>query len=171
MPARLCLADHLTTEELEARYRAATRPMEVKHWQVLWLYSKGWHTEDIAEAVGYTQIWVRKLAGRYNEAGPDAVDDGRKTNPGKERLLDEAGCAALREAIENETPPGGGQWNGPKVAEWMSAYLGREVWPVRGWEYLRHLGYTPQRPRPRHEKAADEEAQRRYQSRPQAART
>lgn len=126
---------------------------------------------------------MRKLAGRYNEAGPKAVSDGRQNNPGKERLLDEAGCAALRNAIENETPPGCGQWNGPKVAEWMSAYLGRQIWPVRGWEYLRHLGYTPQgvptkyhfvgqeRPRPRHEKAADVEAQQRYQSRTQAGRT
>jgi len=171
MPARIELADHLTPDELEQRYRAARRPVDVKHWQVIWLYSKGWHTEDIAEAVGYTQIWVRKLAGRYNEAGPKAVSDGRQNNPGKERLLDEEGLAALRDALENEKPPGGGQWNGPKVAVWMIERLGRHVWPVRAWEYLRHLGYTPQRPRPRHEKAADEEAQRRYQSRPQAPRT
>src|SRR5690606_41152584 len=54
---------------------------------------------------------------------------------------------------------------GPKVAEWMSTYLGRQIWPIRGWKYLRYIGYTPQgaptgyhfvgldRPRPRHEKA------------------
>lgn len=150
---------------MEQRYRAASRPVDVKHWQVIWLYSKGWHTEDIAEAVGYDVPWVRKLAGRYNEGGPEAMGDGRQNNPGQERLLDEEGLAALRDALDNERPPGGGQWNGPKVAVWMSERLGRHVWPVRGWEYLRHLGYTPQRPRPRHEKAADEEAQRRYQPR------
>jgi hypothetical protein len=109
--------------------------------------------------------------------------DGRKDNPGNEPLLDEGGRAALRHALEKETPPGGGQWIGPKVAEWMSAYLGRHVWPSRGWDYLRYLNYSPQgiptkyhfvgqeRPRPQHEKAADEEAQRRYQSRTQGART
>lgn len=138
---------------------------------MLWLYSRGWYTEDIAETVGCTQIWVRKLAGRYNEAGPDAVVDNRRNNPGKERLLDEVGCAALRKSIENEVPAGGGQWNGPKVAEWMSTHLGRQIWPVRGWEYLRYRGYTPRRPRPSHEKATDVEAQRRYQSRPQAVHT
>ncbi len=183
MPARIELADHLTPDELEQRYRAARRPVDVKHWQVIWLYSKGWHTEDIAEAVGYEVPWVRKLAGRYNGGGPKAIGDGRQNNPGQERLLDEEGLAALRDALENEKPPGGGQWNGPKVAVWMSERLGRHVWPVRGWEYLRHLGYTPrgvptkyhfvghERPRPRHEKAADEEAQRRYRCRPQAPRT
>jgi len=171
MPQRLRLADHLTTEELEGRYRAASRPAEAKHWQVLWLYSKGWHTEDIADAVGYTEIWVRKLAGRYNEGGPEAMIDGRRDNPGQDRLLDEAGCRALRYALEHEVPPGGGEWNGPKVARWMSSYLGRELDPARSWEYLGYLGYSPQRPRPRHEKAADRAAQRRYQRRPQAART
>lgn len=171
MPARIQLADHLTTEELEQRYRAAKRPTEVKRFQVLWLLSKGWHSEDIAEAVGYTVIWVRKLAGFCNEGGPEAMLDRRRNNPGQDRLLDEDGVAALRQAIENEEPPGGGQWNGPKVAVWMSERLGRKLDPARGLDYMRYLDYTPQRPRPRHEKAADEEAQRRYRSRPQAART
>src|SRR5690606_757375 len=103
--------------------------------------------------------------------GPEAMLDGRRNNPGQDRLLDEDGVAALRQAIENEEPPGGGQWNGPKVAVWMSERLGRKLDPARGWDYMRYLDYTPQRPRPRHEKAADMEAQRRYQSRPQAART
>lgn len=167
MPARIQLANHLTVEELEQRYRAARRPMEVKRFQVLWLLSKGWHSEDVADAVGYTVFWVRKLAGFYNEGGPEAMQDGRKNNPGNEPLLDEEGRRALRDALESDTPPGGGQWNGPKVALWMSAYLGRHVWPSRGWDYLRYLDYTPQRPRPQHEKAADREAQRRYQSRAQ----
>lgn len=70
-------------------------------------------------------------------------------------------------SLKKRPHPGGGQWNGPKVAEWTSADLGRYVWPSRGWDYLRYLGYSPQRPRLQHEKVADEEAQRRYQSRPQ----
>lgn len=170
MPTRLQLAEHLRTEELEERYRAATRSTEAKRLQVIWLLSKGWHTEDIAEAVGYTVIWVRKLAGRYNEGGPEAMLDGRRSNPGQERLLDEEGCAALLHALQREIPPGGGQWNGPKVATWMSRRLGRTLDPARGWEYLRYLDYTPQRPRPQHEKAADREAQEEYKRRPRATR-
>lgn len=56
MPARIQLANHLMVEELEQRYRTASRPVEVKHRQVILLYSKGWHTEDIAETLGYTTI-------------------------------------------------------------------------------------------------------------------
>lgn len=164
MPARLRLAPYLTTDELEVRYRTAARAVEMKHWQVLWLLSKEWRTEDIADAVGYSVVWIRKLAGRYNEGGPEALLDGRRNNPGNPPLLDEAGRAALKRAIEEEEPPGGGQWSGPKVAEWMSGYLGRPVGPVRGWDYLRRLGYTPQRPRPRHAQA-DEAAQRAYKRR------
>lgn len=41
MPARIQLANHLTTDELEQRYRAASRPTEVKRRQVLWLLAKG----------------------------------------------------------------------------------------------------------------------------------
>jgi hypothetical protein len=82
--------------------------MEVKRFQVLWLLSKGWYSEDVAEAVGYTVFWVRKLAGFYNDGSPGAMLYGRKDNPGNEPLLGEAGRAALRRALEKETPPGSG---------------------------------------------------------------
>jgi transposase len=36
--------------------------------------------------------------------------------------------------------------------------LGRPVDPARGWEWMRRLGFTPQRPRPR-ETRADPAAQ------------
>lgn len=161
MANRLRLAPHLTEAELAERYRSAARPVEQRHWQVIWLLAKGWRTADIAEATDYSVVWVRKLCGRYNADGPEALLDGRRNNPGKAPLLDEVGRAKLKQAIEHEPPPSGGNWNGPKVAEWMTEHLGRPVGPVRGWDYLRRLGYTPQRPRRRHEKA-DEEAQRAY---------
>src|SRR5690625_3439142 len=120
MPARIQLADHLTSEELEQRYRAAKRPTESRRFQVLWLLSKGWHSEDIAKAVGYTVIRVRKLAGFYYESRPEAMLDGRRNTPCQDQLLHEDGVAAVRQAIENEEPPDGPQWNGPKVAVWMT---------------------------------------------------
>jgi transposase len=48
--------------------------------------------------------------------------------------------------------------DGRQVAAWMSRVLGRPVSPQRGWEWLRRLGFTPQRPRPR-ETRADAAAQ------------
>jgi transposase len=44
------------------------------------------------------------------------------------------------------------------VAMWMSQTLGRPVSTQRGWEWMRRLGFTLQRPRPR-ETRANPEAQ------------
>src|SRR5689334_19381067 len=44
----------------------------------------------------------------------------------------------------------------------MAARLGREVRPQRGWDYLKKLGYSAQRPRPRHAEAASPEEQAAY---------
>lgn len=55
-------------------------------------------------------------------------------------------------------PETGGLWSGPKVAAWMSETLHKEVQPQRGWDYLKKLGFSLQRPRPSHRKA-DPEAQ------------
>jgi Winged helix-turn helix len=76
-------------------------------------------------------------------------------------ILSEEDEAALRAALA-APPADGGLWSGPKVAAWMSARLGRKVWPQRGWDYLRKLGYRPQVPRPRHAKAASPEEQAEY---------
>src|SRR5947209_8665723 len=70
-----------------------------------------------------------------------------------------SGLAAHLRAALAEPPAGGGLWTGPKVATWMAARLGREVWPQRGWDYLEKLGHSAQRPRPRHAEAASPEEQ------------
>src|SRR5680860_391433 len=43
----------------------------------------------------------------------------------------------------------GGLWTCGKVAVWMAERLGRSVGEPRGWEAMRALGFTPQRPRPK----------------------
>jgi transposase len=164
MGARLQLAAHLGDEELLRRYRTTTRSVERMHWQVLWMLSQGFHSEDIAEAVGYRVAWVRKLIGRYNAQGPSSMHDGREDNPGAPSLLSIEEETEL-DALLQQSPPEGDAWNGPLVARWMSERLGREVCRQRGWEMLLFLGYTPQRPRPRHI-GADETAQAAFKSGP-----
>lgn len=161
MPARLRLADHLSYDDLFARYQAAQRPVTRSHWQVLWMVSQDFRTEDISVAVGYSPTWIRKLVGRYNESGPEAMGDQRRHNEGTNALLSAADEAALEAALQ-ETPAEGDAWTGPLVARWMSERLGREVSRQRGWETLRRLDYTPQRPRPAHDDA-DPEAQALFQ--------
>jgi transposase len=65
----------------------------------------------------------------------------------------------LRERVK--TPPGdGGVWTAKKVAALIAAGLGlAKVAEQRGWEALRAIGWTIQRPRPRDVRAATPEEQ------------
>jgi transposase len=167
MAQHLRVADHLSPEELKARYQAAYDPVERTHFQVLYLARLQWRSADIAEATGYTVFWIRKLVRRYNEAGPEALEDQRHFNPGQPRLLSPEQEAELDAVLRTRKPPDGGFWTGAKVAQWMSEQLHRPVEDVRGWEVLCRLGYRPLRPRRRHQ-GADPQAQEDFQGRPPA---
>lgn len=157
MPKHLTIAPHLSVDELERRYRRARDPVARSHWHIVWLLAAGRASGEVAAATGYSVDWVRTIAHRYDEGGPAGLGDRRHANPGAAPLLDAAGQADLHAAL-NQPPPDGGLWTGPKVAAWIAVRVGRPVAAQRGWEYLRRLGFTPQRPRPRHA-AADPTAQ------------
>src|SRR4051812_38733262 len=143
------LAAHLSPAELGQRYRAARSPVERSHLQIVWLLSRGRGEREVARVTGYGRRWVGEVARRYDEGGPDGLGDRRRGNAGAGPLLGAEDEAALRAALA-EPPAGGGLWTGPKVATWMAARLGREVWPQRGWDYLKKLGYSgPGRGTPR----------------------
>src|SRR3954454_5868135 len=143
------LAARLSPAELGQRYRAARSPVERSHLQVVRLLSRGRSEREVAQVTGYGRRWVGEVVRRYDEGGPDGLGDRRRGNAGARPLLGAEGEAALRAALA-EPPADGGLWTGPKVATWMAARLGRKVWPQRGWDYLKKLGYSAQRPRPRH---------------------
>jgi transposase len=156
MARRLVLAPHLTIDELEQRYRRCRDPVERSHWQMLWLLAGGTSTAHVAQMTGYSVRWVQEVARRYR-TGPEAIGDRRHTNPGAAPLLAAAQQEQLREALLGPAPDGG-LWTCRWVAVWMSQVLGRPVSEQRGWEWMRRLGFTPQRPRPR-ETRADPAAQ------------
>ena len=152
----MTLAPHLSVAELEQRYRRAGEPVARSQWQMLWLLAGGMSTAEVARVTGYTVRWVQEIARRYR-AGPAAIGDRRHGNPGAAPLLDATQQAALRAALAGPAPDGG-IWTCRRVAAWIEAAIGRPVDPARGWEWMRRLGFTPQRPRPR-ETRADPEAQ------------
>jgi transposase len=156
MPKRLHLEEHLSTQELEERYRRAREPVERTHYQIVWLLSLGKLTREVAEATGYSPEWIREVSRRYNEDGAEGLGDRRHRNPGAAPLLSPEQQQELGEALE-EPPEDGGMWNSAKVASWIEERTGRRVRAQRGWEYLRRLGYTPQVPRPAHAGADEEE--------------
>jgi transposase len=159
MPKRLNLEMHLSTVELERRYRKAKDPILRTHLNVVWQLSKGKLTRKVTEATGYSARWVREIACRYNERGTEGLGDRRHRNPGgvSRALLTSDQRDELRRALK-EPPAEGGMWNSRKVAEWIKERTGRKgVRAQRGWEYMRRLGYTPQVPRPAHVEADPEE--------------
>jgi transposase len=161
MARPLTIPPHLPPDELERRYRRARDPVARSHWQIVWLLARGESTAAVAGVTGYSVNWVREVARRYREGGPHALGDGRHANPGAPPLLSAEQQEDLRAALAGPAPDGG-LWTCRKVAAWIAARVGRPVGEQRGWEYLRRLGMTLQRPRPR-ETRADPAAQDAFQ--------
>jgi transposase len=157
MNKRLSVKADLRVDELAQRYRGARDGVERGQWQVIWLLAQGRTCQEVAGVTGYSVPWVRALVHRYNALGAAGMGDRRRQRRGTVYLLTAEQQAALAQALEGAGPDGG-LWSGPQVATWMSAQLGRRVGPQTGWVYLRRLGFTPHRPRPRHVKA-DADAQ------------
>jgi transposase len=136
---RLRLTPHLRLDELEAHYRQATDPVAHSQWHILWLLAQEHSIQEVARNTGYSATWIYTIARRYNLEGPARVGDRRHANPGSMALLSPEQQAELA-AVLDQPPPTGGTWTSRKVAEWMTARLGRKVHVARGWEMLRRLG-------------------------------
>jgi transposase len=158
----MAIAPHMTVAELEQRYRQAGDPVARSQWQMLWLLAGGMATAEVARVTGYSVRWVQEIARRYR-ADPAAIGDRRHTNLKQQERLRTALCGPA---------PDGGIWSCRSVAGWMSQTLGRPVSTQRGWEWMRRLGFTPQRPRPRETRAnpAAQEAFKKGGSRPNSRR-
>ncbi len=159
MPKRITLAEHLSVDELEQRYRQAQAGTQRSHYQIIWLLAQGKHTEEVAAITGYSRNWIYELVWGYNRLGPASLGDKRRHNPGRKPLLDDVQQAQLWQSLQ-APPSDGGLWTGPKVAIWMSELLGRAVAPQRGWEYLRQMEMRRRRPRPAHVEADPAEQER-----------
>ncbi len=158
MARRIHLEPHLSTAELERRYRQAKDGTLRAWWQILWLLARGQTAKDLAESTGYSRYWIGQLAKRYNDEGPSGLRDRRRTDSRRASpLLSPTQQEELRTALRGPAPEGQ-LWSGRVVAEWMAARLGRPVRYQVGWAYLIRLGGRPRVPRPRHV-AADPAAQ------------
>lgn len=155
MPKRVSIEPRLTLAELGARYRKARDGVERSQWQIVWLLAQGKTTAEVSKTTGYSVSWIRQVAGRYNRDG--AVGDMRRNNPGVKALLSREQQLELWQALQGEAPDGG-LWNSRKVAQWVENNTGKKkIYVQRGWEYLKKLGFSLKRPRPRHEKASAEQ--------------
>ena len=148
------VADHLSVADLERRFVGCPDPVEARHVQVIWLLAQGHTVGATSEVTAFGTRWIEQLLERYNASGPEALANGRRRNGLKPRLLTPEVLEVVRSRLA-DPPPDGGLWSSRKVAAVMAAHLGLEqVAPQRGWEALRALGYTLQRPRPKNPKSA-----------------
>ena len=150
---------HLSAAELQAGWRGSKDATLARHYQVIWLLSEGWSSAEVARLTGFVRRWVEELLVRYNRFGPSSLGDRRRGNGARPRILTPEILAMLRERVKRP-PNDGGLWTSRKVAALIAAALGLErVAEQRGWEALRAIGWTIQRPRPRHVRAASPEEQ------------
>jgi transposase len=151
------IADHLSIEELEERFRASKDAVEARHVQAIWLLAKGRTCAEVADLLAFVPRWVELLAARYNAAGPEALGDLRRRNGRAATILTTEVLAALAERLKRP-PDDGGLWTGRKAAAVMAALLGvKDIHPQRGWDALKKLEWSIQVPRPRNPAAATEE--------------
>ena len=73
MARHIILQPHLSSTELEQRYRGAKEPNERSWWQILWLLSQGRTGREIATVTGYSPYWIGQIAKRYNTEGPSGM--------------------------------------------------------------------------------------------------
>jgi transposase len=146
---------HLTYEQLTERFRRCPDGRQKTRWQALWLLSRPQAPSTCAQAaavVGLTADAVRKLVKRYNAGGPGAVARNAGGQGRAPRLTPDQ-----QEQLKGELlgrAPDGGLWTGPKLARRIAELTGQPMHKATGWEWLRKLGFTPQRPRPHNHQAA-----------------
>jgi transposase len=148
---------HLSVEELEARYVRCQDATASRHFQVIWLLARGHTVAQVSATTAYGGRWIGQLLARYNAEGPEALGDLRRRNGALATILKPELLARLRDRV-CEPPSDGGVWSSRKVADWMAAELGlTSVAPQRGWEALKALGWSIQKPRPKNPKSASPE--------------
>jgi hypothetical protein len=148
---------HLSGAELEHRYEAAAEPIAKSHFHALWLLSRGYDLDEVAEILSFSTRWVRILIKRYNEGGPEQLGDQRIHNGTAPTILTPAALDALKDRLQ-APPDDGGQWTGPKIARWLAQFHGLKwVHDQRGWDALIAIDYSIQQPRLRHPQSAARE--------------
>lgn len=153
------VVDHLSIDELEAEYRASVDVTQARHFQAIWLLAKGHTVREVSETTSFGERWIDQVRERYNAFGPEALGDRRCGNGSQPSVLKPELLERLRRRL-GDPPPDGGRWTCKKVACWLAEQLGLETLsPTRGWEALKAIGWSIQRPRPRNPQAATPQEQ------------
>jgi transposase len=154
MARKAHLTPHLSEKELKNRYGRASNLVEARRWQLLWLISQKKTILEASIVIGINYDYAREILKSYNQQGEEAIIK-RQPAPRKRpnhALLNAEQLEELRLSLKGESPDKG-IWSGSKVAQWIAQKTGREkIWKQRVWDYLKQCRYSPQKPRPQHQK-------------------
>src|SRR6201984_2864694 len=113
------VANHLSIEELEQRYRACEDACSARHYQTIWLLAQGHTIAAVSALTSFVPRWIEELLARYNALGPRALGDLRRHN-GAPRGVPKPGFWKQLKVRLEQPPPDGGVWTSRKVADFMA---------------------------------------------------
>lgn len=118
---------------------------------------KGESIDEIAEETNLKRRTVHSILHRFCERGVKAKDSIKQD--GRPSFLSIRQRKSLVRYLERRGPPGnsGGLWTTKEVREYIRKKYKVKYTHVHVWELLQALGFSVQKPRPRHYKHASEE--------------
>lgn len=117
--------------------------------------------DDIAEITNLKRATVHSILRRFQERGINGKDAIKQT--GRPPFLTLKQRKEIVRQLEKGPPKNRtGLWSTKEVQEFIKQKYGVKYTNVHVWELLRALGFTVQKPRPRHRKAPDAEEVERF---------
>jgi len=59
------VANHLSTAELEERYRSSEAVTTARHYQTIWLLAQGHTIPQVSATMSFAPRWIEELLARY----------------------------------------------------------------------------------------------------------
>ena len=143
-----------TLEELETLYAAEKKAKPKTRLLCAIHRKKGASIDDIAEIISQKRTTVHTTLRRFQERGINAKDALKQT--GRPAFLTIRQRRELVKQLEFGPPQNRtGLWSTKEVKEHIRKKYGVTYTNVHVWELLKALGFSLQRPRPRHRKTPD----------------
>lgn len=113
-------------DELGKAFKKERNGRQKTRYQAIWLLSKGWKKDKVADVVGMSRDRVRQLVTLYHKDGLNGLKI--KPAPGNHRLLTNEQKLHIKKLITTHTPEGlglaGNFWNIPLLKELVDKEIG-----------------------------------------------
>jgi transposase len=152
---------NVSLQELERLYAAENRAKPKIRLLCAIHRKKGASLDDIAEITSLKRATVHSILRRFQQRGVGGKDAIKQT--GRPPFLNPNQRKEIVRYLQKGPPKNRtGLWSTKEVQEFIKQKYGVEYTSVHIWELLKALGFTLQKPRPRHHKAPDPEELERF---------